>query len=102
MKRLHSKLRRRYGRATAGASGMTPEQHAVILAALQHYGAGLADTGFISRGEKVLGVRPEVRKGRLRMVTATGQLLASFPAAHIATGIAEFVERFWYWKPGGA
>jgi hypothetical protein len=79
---------------------MTPEQHAVVLAALHHYGAGLSATGFIFRGEKVLGVKPEISKGRLRMVSATGQLLASYPASKLGTGVADFVESFWYWKPG--
>jgi hypothetical protein len=80
---------------------MTPEQRDVIAAALRHYGADLSDTGFIARGEKVLSVRPEISKGRLRMVSSSGQLLASYPAAHLASGVANFVEKFWYWKPGG-
>lgn len=83
----------------AARTGMTPEQRETIVAALRHYGADLSSDGFIAHGEKVLGVRPEISKGRLRMVSKTGQLLASFPVANIGTGVADFVEKFWFWKP---
>jgi hypothetical protein len=78
---------------------MPPEQREVARTALAPYGASLAENDFIRHGEKVLGVRVEVQKNRLRMVSSTGQLLASFPSAKMGKGISEFVERFWYWKP---
>jgi hypothetical protein len=81
--------------------GMTPEQRSAVVAALRHYGADLTDDDHIKKGEKVLGVRVEVRKNRLRMVQPTGDTLASYPAANIGTGVADFVEKFWYWKPVG-
>lgn len=78
---------------------MTPEQRGVIVAALNHYGATLTDDDRIARGEKVLSVRLDVRKGRLRMLSPTGEPLASYPASRLASGVADFVEGFWYWKP---
>jgi len=92
-------LRKRYGRAKS--TGMTPEQRDVISAALGHYGARLADGDFIARGDKVLGVRVDVHKGRLRMLSRDDSLLASFPAFRLASGVADFVEKFWFWKPVG-
>lgn len=76
-------------RAVRGAAVSAPE----IAAALAPYGARLTDEGFIARGDKVLGVRVEVRKGRLRMLSGEN-LLASFPARDVARGVAQFVERF--------
>ena len=81
---------------------MTPEQRDTIVAALHHYGGGLSSDGFITHGEKVLSVRPEVKKGRLRMVAPDGNVLATYPVSKLASGVADFVERFWYWKPVGA
>ena len=95
-----SKARRQpAAREARPQAGMTPEQRVAVVAALRHYGADLTDDDHIVKGEKVLGVRIEVRKGRMRMVTDAGQLLASYPAANIGTGVADFVEKFWYWKP---
>ena len=94
--------RRRYGRSegSGGAAGMTADQRAVAEAALAHYGARLTDGGFIARGEKVTGVRLDVRKGRLRALAGeSGNLLASYPASRIATGVADFVTSFWFWEP---
>jgi hypothetical protein len=79
--------------------GITPEQRAAVNAALEHYGAFLSNDDFIANRDKVLGVRVEVSKGRLRMVSREGNLLASYPVANIGTGVANFVEQFWYWKP---
>ena len=81
---------------------MTPEQRDIIVAALRHYGADLSSDGFITHGEKVLSVRPEVKKGRLRMVAPDGNVLATYPVSKLASGVADFVERFWYWKPAEA
>ena len=93
---------RRRGGLEAARTGMTPEQRDTIVAALRHYGGDLSDDGFIAHGKKVLGVRPEISKGRLRMVSKTGELLASYTVANIGTGVADFVEKFWFWKPQGA
>ena len=83
-------------------AGMTPEQRSAVVAALRHYGADLTDDDRIVKGDRVFGVRVEVRKGRLRIIQAAdGSMLASYPAANIGTGVADFVERFWYWKPVG-
>jgi hypothetical protein len=84
------------GRSQSAA--MTPEQRAVIDTALRQYGAHLTDDDHIAHGEKVLSVRFEISKGRLRAVSNAGQLLASFPASKLASGVADFVEKFWYWK----
>ena len=82
------------------AAGLSDEQRAAIDEALRPYGARLTTDDLIAKGEKVLGVRVEVQKGRLRMVMASnGNLLASFPASRLAAGVADFVEKFWYWKP---
>lgn len=78
---------------------MSPEQKAVVGAALAIYGAHLTEDGHIAKGDKTLSVRFEVRKGRLRALAPDGHLLASFPSSRLATGVADFVERFWYWKP---
>jgi hypothetical protein len=78
---------------------MTAEQREAIVGALRRYGADLTTDGFITKGEKVGGVRPEVKKGRLRMISADGVVLATFPASRLASGVAYFVERFWYWEP---
>jgi len=64
----------------AARGGMTPEQREAIVTALQRYGAGLSEDGFIVKDGKVLSVKPEVSKGRLRMM-ANGNLLASFSAS---------------------
>ena len=91
-------LRRRYGHAKR--PDMIPEQRDAIVTALARYGAHLTDDGRIATNEKVLGVRLEVRKGRLRALSASsGNLIASFPASRIGLGVADFVEHFWYWKP---
>jgi hypothetical protein len=78
---------------------LTPEQRDVIVAALRHYGADLSSDGFITHGGKVLSVRPEVKKGRLRMISTDGSVQATYPASNLASGVADFVESFWYWKP---
>jgi hypothetical protein len=81
------------------AEAMTAEQREAIVAALRHYGADLSADGFITKGEKVLSVRPEVKKGRMRMISTNGDVLATYPVSRLASGVADFVERFWYWKP---
>lgn len=78
---------------------LTLEQREAIVVALRAYGASLSDDGLIIRGEKVLGVRFEIRKGRLRVVAVNGNVLSTYPASRCAFGVADFVERFWYWKP---
>jgi len=85
--------------AESRATGMTPEQRAAVNAALQRYGASLTDDDRIAKGEKVLSVRVEVQKGRLRMVGPNDNLVASFPASRVDAGVADFVEKFWFWKP---
>ena len=77
---------------------MNPEERAVADAALQQYGARLTDSDFIARGEKVLSVKLEIKKGRLRMLDPAGRSLATYPASKIATGVSDFVEKFWFWK----
>jgi len=83
----------------ARAEVMTPEQREIIVTTLRRYGADLSADGFITNGGKVLGVRPEVKKGRLRMISTNGDVLATYPISRIDSGVANFVERFWYWKP---
>jgi hypothetical protein len=78
--------------------GLTSEQHAALVDALRPYGAGLTCYGAIQHGEKVLSVRLEVKRGRLRAIGPTGDVLASFPAADLAASVSRFVEAFWYWK----
>ena len=36
------------------------------------------------------------------MVAPDGNVLATYPVSKLASGVADFVERFWYWKPVGA
>jgi hypothetical protein len=81
------------------AEALTPEQRDVIVTALRHYGADLSSDGFITHGGKTLSVRPEVKKGRLRMISTDGSVQATYPASNLASGVADFVESFWYWKP---
>lgn len=76
---------------------MTPADRNTIATALDAYGARLTDDVRIARGDKVLGVILEIRKGRLRALGPAGDLLASFPASDLAGGVSAFVERFWYW-----
>lgn len=71
----------------------------MIDAALSRYGAGLTTDGFITKNQKVTGVHADVRKGRLRMISGKDAVLASYPASRIDTGVADFVEKFWFWKP---
>lgn len=75
---------------------LTPAQRTALATALAAYGARLTDDGHIARGDKVLGVSLEIRKGRLRMLGGQG-LIASFPASDLGAGVSAFVERFWYW-----
>lgn len=94
-----SDAQQKVSEASRQQPGMTPEQRITIEATLQRYGAHLTDDNFVAKGEKVTGVRFDVKKGRLRAVSRDGQLFASFPTANIAAGVANFVEKFWYWKP---
>lgn len=94
-----NRVHRRYASEARAAAGMTPEQRAAVNAALQRYGASLTDDDRIAKGEKVLSVRVEVQKGRLRMVGPNDNLVASFPASRVDAGVADFVEKFWFWKP---
>lgn len=75
---------------------MTSAQRSLVSSTLARYGASLTDDDRIARPERVTGVRLEIRKGRLRAMNGES-LLASFPAADVAGGVAAFVERFWYW-----
>jgi hypothetical protein len=77
---------------------MTLEQRTLVEAALHRYGAHLTDENFIAKGSKVLSVRVDVQKGRLRMLGGTA-VLASYPAARIEKGVVDFVQKFWFWKP---
>jgi hypothetical protein len=77
---------------------VTPDQRAQINTALARYGAGLVND-FIAKGEKVLSVSFEVKKNRLRVMGGPERLLASYPASRIGSGVSDFVEKFWYWKP---
>lgn len=71
-----------------------------INTALARYGAELNTDGFITRDGKTMSVRADIVKGRLRLSSGkTGLLVASYPAARIDAGIADFVEKFWFWKP---
>ena len=36
------------------------------------------------------------------MLRPDGGVLSTYPASKIGTGVSDFVERFWYWKPGAA
>lgn len=94
MRRGHV-LHRRYGHALA------PDVRDALDGALRRYGARLTADDHIAKGEKVLGVAVETQKGRVRVVGA-GQTLASFPASRAAQGISSFVEKFWFWQPGGS
>jgi hypothetical protein len=80
---------------------MSPEQVGATDAALQRYGAYLTKDLLIAKGARASSVGVEVRKGRLRMVGTSGNLLFSCSAKpeHIGAGVADFVEQFWYWKP---
>ena len=78
---------------------MTPDTRAAITEALAPYGAELADGDrFVTPGGKVLQTRIEVRKGRVHMVDTNGTTIASYPLQRAATGVADFVEKFWFWK----
>jgi hypothetical protein len=77
---------------------MTLEQRTLVAAALHPYGAHLTEDNFIAKGPKVMSVRVDVQKGRLRMLSGTAPL-ASYPAARIEKGVADFVQKFWFWKP---
>lgn len=77
---------------------MTLEQKTLVEAALHPYGAHLTDDNFIAKGPKVMSVRVDVQKGRLRMLGGAS-LLASYPAARIEKGVVDFVQKFWFWKP---
>jgi len=77
---------------------MTLEQRILIDAALQRYGAGLANDGFIAKNQKKLSVNFDVIKGRLRAIGPGGAVLATYPASKIEKGVSDFVEKFWFWK----
>lgn len=67
-----------------------------IKTALSKFGASLNEEGFITKGEKVLSVRPVVAGKRLRF-ESNGNLIASGKLS--AEFIAQFVTRFWFWRP---
>jgi hypothetical protein len=77
---------------------MTLEQRTLVDAALHRYDARLTEENFIAKDPKVMSVRIDVKKGRLRMLGGTS-VLASYPAAHIEKGVEDFVQKFWFWKP---
>jgi len=77
---------------------MTVEQHVLVDAALRRYGAGLTEDDFITKNQKVMSVRVDVHKGRLRMLSRNNPL-ATYPASKLESGVADFVEKFWFWKP---
>lgn len=77
---------------------MTFEQKTLVDAALHRYDAHLTDDNFIAKGPKVMSVRVDVQKGRLRMLGGTA-VLATYPAARIEKSVADFVQKFWFWKP---
>lgn len=66
-----------------------------IIEALARYGATVAPSGFIARGGRELSVKPEIRKGRLRMVSRTGALL--FTGTADRAGVDAFVGGYWFW-----
>lgn len=76
---------------------LNPEQRLVIIDTLIPYGAQLTEDNRIAKGEKVMSVQLEVKAGRLR-VLGGGNLLASYPAARLAKGVSDFVEKYWFWK----
>ena len=76
---------------------LTSEHRLAVIEALIPYGAQLTQDDHIAKGEKVMSVQLEVKGGRLRVVSG-GNLLASYPAARLATGLSDFVEKFWFWK----
>jgi hypothetical protein len=78
---------------------MTIEQRVLINAALQRYGAGLAEDDFVTKNQKKLSVTFDVAKGRLRALGPGKAVLASYPASQIERGVSNFVEKFWFWKP---
>lgn len=75
---------------------LNPEQRLVIIDTLIPYGAQLTENDHIAKGEKVMSVQLEVKGDRLRVVGG-GNLLASYPAARLAKGVSDFVEKFWFW-----
>ena len=76
---------------------LNPEQRLAINVALVPYGAQLTEDDHIAKGAKVMSVQLEVKGRRLRVVGG-GNLLASYPAARLAKGISDFVEKYWFWK----
>jgi hypothetical protein len=78
---------------------MTLEQRLLIDAALRRYGAGLTEDDFVTKNQKKLSVSFDVAKGRLRALGPGKAILATYPASKIEKGVADFVEKFWFWKP---
>jgi hypothetical protein len=78
---------------------MTIEQRILIDAALRRYGAGLTEDDLVTKNQKTLSVSFDVAKGRLRALCPGKAVLASYPASKIERGVADFVEKFWFWKP---
>lgn len=79
---------------------MTSDQRTQIDSALRRYGAELSGD-FIAKGEKVFSVSFEVKGKRLRIMGGPERLLFSCSASsasHIAAGVSDFVEKFWFWK----
>jgi hypothetical protein len=81
----------------AKQAGLSAKQREDVDAALLEYGAHLTEDDHIAKGGKVMGVRLEVKGGRLR-VEGGGNLLASYPVSHAGKGISDFVKAFWFWK----
>jgi hypothetical protein len=97
-KRTVKKSARRAHRAGPASAHLSAEAFETLRHTLASYGAGLNDAGFITKDGRVLSVKLEVSKGRLRAVSGD-RLLASFPASRLDAGVRSFVEKFWFWVP---
>lgn len=74
---------------------MDEKTRKLVADALAEYGADLTEEGFIRSNGKPSRIKVCALRGRLRIESDAGQLMASGPIA--AQTIRSFVESFWFW-----
>lgn len=66
-----------------------------IDSVLKKYGAGLDDNNFIVKDGKILRVRVEVKRHRLRFCSGENFIMSGSVSEKT---VCDFVESFWFWK----
>ncbi len=80
---------------------MKPSEKITASAALAQYEANLTDECIIQKKDKITQVSISTKGGRVRFISASGNLLCSAPLTTndaIKNSIEKFVEEFWFWE----